>query len=322
MARAEPSPIVDFGTHYYEPMPDWRLEDHREIEAYAGAPICTDVEAFLERYAAAGVDAAVISEPMFMGASDAEAVAAANDALLEVVNAHEELYGLAAVPTAAGGEAAAAELERSIDAGFHGGALATRSDGIELIDDPLEPVFEVADRTGAPLLVHPTLNASLGADVLSDHWYLNVIFGREVAMAESISKVIHEGVYDRYPDLALVFHHNGGNIATMLGRIEGSLARAHRSGADHLKSYDEFEHLLETRVFVDTAGYYGDVPPFRVTLERLPAENVLFATDFPYETVHAETFEEIVDAIRTVRAGADREAILGGNALELLVNVD
>ena len=315
-------PIVDFGAHYYEPMPDWRLEAHREIEAFAGAPVCTDIEAFLERYAEAGIDAAVISEPMFMGGDDRDQVAEANDALFEVVDAHEALYGLAAVPTAAGGDAAAAELERALEMGFHGGALETKSDGIELIDDALEPVFEVAERTGAPLLVHPKLNDSLGPDTLSDHWYLNVIFGRETAMAEAISKVVHEGVYDRYPDLKLVFHHNGGNVTSLLGRIRGTLARAHRAGDDHLETYEGFVETLESNVYVDTAGYYGDATQFRRTLEVLPASNVLFATDFPYETVHPPDFAAIVDAVAEVRGGAERAAVLGGNALDLLVNVD
>ena len=322
MADADRGPVIDFGAHFYAPMPDAQRDNIGGIEAHDGSPIGTDVDALLERYAAAGLDGAVLSQPFHMGSSDLDAVVEGNDGLLEVVQAHDEFYGLAAIPTAAGGEAAAAEFERALDAGYHGGALETNSAGIELVDEALEPVFEVADRTGAPVLVHPKLNDSLGPDTLSERYALNTIFGREVALAESCSKVIHDGVYDRYPGLRLVYHHNGGNLAAFLGRIEGSLERAHRGGAPHLKTYEEFLATFEEHVYVDTAGYYGDPNQFRRTLEVLPASNMLYATDFPFETLSPARFQEIVGAIESVRGGAERDAILGGNALDLMVNVD
>ncbi|MGM0591676.1 MAG: amidohydrolase family protein [Halobacteriota archaeon] len=317
-------PIVDFGAHFTTPLPEALVERYSRIEQHDGEAVFTDIDAVRDRYADAGVDAAVLSQPYYMGGADTDQIATANDALLDIVRRYEEFYGLAAIPVTAGGEAAAAEFERCLDAGYHGGAVETKTDGVEVIHEELEPVFEVADRTGAPIMIHPKLNESLHPEALSDHWQLNVVFGREAAMAECISKVIHEGVFDRYSNLNLVFHHNGGNIAAFLSRIEGSLARVHRGEVDasYLKTYEEFRHQFESRVYVDTAGYYGDPSAFRTTLEALPASSVLYATDFPYETLTPAAFQKIVDAIETVRGGAERDAILGGNALDLLVNVD
>jgi len=322
MAETTQRRVVDFGAHFYWPMPDAQRDNIGNIERYDGEPIGTDVDALRERYAAAGVDAAVLSQPLHMGSADLEAVREGNDGLLEVVEPNDELYGLAAIPTAAGGEAAAAEFERSLEAGYNGGALEAVSDGIELIDEELEPVFEVGDRTGAPILVHPKLNDSLGPGTLDETYALNTIFGREICIAESVSKVVHEGVYDRYPNLKLVFHHNGGNIAAFLGRIEGSLGRANRGGNDDVKTFAGFRETFEKHVYVDTAGYYGDHNQFARTLEALPASNVMYATDFPFETLSPAKFQEIVEAVETVRGGAERDAILGGNALDLLVNVE
>ena len=316
------TPVVDFGAHFYEPMPEAQRENIGGIEAYDGDAIGTDVDVLRARYAEAGVDAVVLSQPYHMGSSDLEATRVGNDGLLEVVTEHDDLYGLAAIPTAAGGPEAAQEFERALEAGYNGGALETNSDGIELCEDYMDPIFEVADEWGAPVLVHPKLNDSLGPGTLDEHYALNTIFGREIAIAESISKVIHEGVYDRYEDLTLVFHHNGGNLAAFLGRIEGSLGRAHRGGNDDLKTFEEFREAFEERVYVDTAGYYGDAHQFRRTLEALPAVNMLYATDFPFETLSPSKFQEIVGAIEEVRGGHERDAILGGNALDLMVNVD
>lgn len=314
-------PIVDFGAHYHPENPESFRPYHDFINDADGSPICSDVDPILERYNEAGIDHAVLSQPYYMGSDDAEATANGNDLLLDVVDSHEAFFGLAGIPTAAGGEVAAAEFERALDAGYNGGAVETTSHGIDLVDDELEPVLEVADRTGAPMLVHPKLHDSLGEDVLDDAWRLNAIFGREVALARSICKLIHEGIYDRYPDLKLVFHHMGGNLSSILDRVHLQLDKGRWPGLDELKSYDEFEAQFAERVYLDSSGYFGERAPARRTLETLPAENFLFATDFPYETRAAETFQKFVDSYEDICSPPDAAKVLGRNALEILVNV-
>ena len=314
-------PIVDFGAHYHPENPESFRAYHDFIDEADGTPICSDADAILERYRKAGIDRAVLSQPYYMGSDNADATSQGNDLLLDLVDDHEELLGLASIPTAAGGEAAAAEFERALDAGYNGGAVETNSHGVELLDDELEPVFEVADRTGAPILVHPKLHDSLGEDVLDDTWRLNAIFGREVALAESICKLIHEGVYDRYSNLKLVFHHTGGNLPSMLDRVHLQLDEGRWPGLDDLKSYEAFEAQFAERVNLDSSGYFGERAPARRTLETLPAEQFLFATDFPYETRTAETFRKFVDSYEDVCSPPDAAKILGGNALDILVNV-
>ena len=110
-------PTVDFATHFYSPVPDAMRDTLDGIERFDGSSVATDVDELLARLDAAGVDAGVLSQPLHMGSGDAAAVAEANDSLLEVIDAHEEFYGLAAIPTAAGGETAAREFERALDAG-------------------------------------------------------------------------------------------------------------------------------------------------------------------------------------------------------------
>lgn len=311
---------VDFGAHFHPENPEGLQKIHNFIDNDDGDAICSDLKAVKERYRNAGIDHAVISQPHFMGSDDPAATAAGNDALFDVIDRQEMFLGLASIPTAAGGEAAASEFERAIEMGFHGGAIETTSQGIGLIDEALEPVFEVADQTGAPIMVHPKLQNSLGENVLDDTWQLNAIFGREVALAETICKVIHEGIYDRYPDLKLVFHHTGGNIASMLHRIHLQLDEGRWPGLDELKSYNEFETQFAEQVYLDSSGYFGERGPFRRTLETLPAENFLFATDFPYETRDPATFQKFIDSFEDVCSPPDAAKVLGGNALNLLVN--
>lgn len=310
---------IDFGAHLFpldtfpEPIDDGPVRDIL-------GPMLHDPDLLLQTYQAAGISHAALSQPYYMGHEDAQAVATANDALLDIVDEYEAFYGLAAIPVSAGGDAAAREFERALDAGYNGGALETKTNGVELTDDSLQPVFDVAEERDAPILVHPKLHQSLHPDALSDDWRLNAIFGREAALSESISKVIHEGVLDRHPDLDLVYHHLGGNVASMLGRIHLQLDDGRWPGQDRVKSYESFVAQLRDRIYLDTSGFFGYDAPLRTTLEEFPASNVLFATDYPFEPRDDAELASFVDSVEEV-ADADAEAILHDNAERLLTNV-
>lgn len=316
--------VIDFSAHLF-PESVFPTEVYAEADRRGSSfvPLLKRPEVFVDRFEAAGIDIGVLSQPYYMGHDDAELVATANNALFELIDRNEMFYGLAAIPVAAGGETAAREFERCLDRGYHGGAVETKSAGIELIDESLSPVFEVADEREAALLVHPKLQSSLHEDVLDDRYALNAVFCREVALCESICKVIHEGVLDRYPNLNLVFHHLGGNIASMFGRLHNHLIEGRwPMYQERTKPYTEFKHQLESRVFVDTSGYYGYDAPVLAALEEFSASQLVFGTDFPYEPRSVEEIERYRRPIETLCSGDEADLILGRNAENLLVNVE
>lgn len=310
---------IDFGAHLFPHETFPKPIDNGPMRDVIG-PLLDDPELLLETYAEGSITHAVLSQPYYMGHDDVEAVVAANDALLDIVRAHEEFFGLAAIPVSAGGTEAATEFKRALDAGYHGGALETKTNGIELTDESLEPVFDVAEKNNAPILVHPKLHQSLHPDALSDEWRLNAIFGREAALSESISKVIHEGVLDRHLDLNLVYHHFGGNIASMLGRVHLQLDKGRWPGQNRVKPFSEFLDQLHNRIYVDTSGFFGYKAPLRTTLEEFPVSNVLFGTDYPFEPRNEGELGELVDTVEAV-APDDSASILHENAQRLLTNI-
>ena len=330
MARFDRSAlsIVDFASHLHPSDPD--NKDHEYIDEELGEPVYLDPEAHLRANHAAGVDGAVLSQPVFMGHPDLEATREANDAMLEVVESYDEYHGLAAIPTGAGVEAAAGEFERCLDAGFNGGGLETLSpDGLEVHHDEMAPILEIADRTGAPILVHPKLHGSLNSDVLDDSWLLNASLGRDAGLAASIVKVVHTGVFDRYPNLKLVFHHTGGNVASMMGRVQNMLVMfrpeewAELKGEPldaQVKDFPAFERQLQERVYVDTAGHYGYHSVLRSALMQFPTSQLLFGTDFPFEVRSQADFADYISVIEREVGSEDAERILSGNVLDLLVN--
>lgn len=330
-ARTTDATIVDFCAHIHPDDPPETEFFNEFIGGDIGEPVYRDIDLFVEHYERAGIDGAVLSQPLYMGHEDVDRVRDANDLLLEKIEGREHYYGLASIPTAAGGEVAAAEFERALEAGYHGGAMETRSGGIEPHDPEAAPILEVADDWGAPVLIHPKLEDSLAPGALDDTWLLNAIFGREVAIAASLAKVIHTGVYDRYPDLNLVFHHTGGNVASMMGRVQNMLVMfrpeewAELKGEPldaQVKTFEEFERQLQERVYVDTAGHYGYHNVLRSALMQLPTSQLLFGTDFPFEVRSQSDFADYVSVIEREVGSKDAGRILGGNVLDLLVNVE
>lgn len=319
--------IIDFASHIHPSDPE--NKDHEYIDEELGRPVYLEPDEHLQSNQEAGIDGAVLSQPVFMGHPDLEATREANDAMKDVVSEWEQYHALASIPTGAGVEEAAAEFERCLDAGFNGGGLETLSpDGLEVHHEEMAPILEIADRTGAPLLVHPKLHSSINSEVLDDSWLLNASLGRDVGLAASIVKVIHTGVLDRYPDLNLVFHHTGGNIASSLGRIHNQLEKFppevwfDGDPPEPVKDWPEFRAQLEERVYIDTAGYYGYETVLESALSTFPTSQILFGTDFPFETRTTADFVAILDAIEELVPRADAEQIFADNALELLINTE
>lgn len=321
--HADGSLVIDFGAHLdaSNRMAEFG-EERRRLDRRIGEKH-QDPERLRDWLDAGGVDRAVLSQPFFIGHDDPDETRDSNDDLWAVVDAYDEFYGLAALPVAGGGAEAAAEFERCLDVGYHGGAVETMSGGIELIDEEFEPVLELADRTGAPLFVHPKLDDSLGRGAFDDAYRHNAIYGREFALIDSISKVIHEGVLDRFPGVNFVYHHLGGNIASMLGRARLQLDDRWpgRPTQRDLKLYPEFKHQLQDRIYVDTSGFFGAHAPFRATLEEFPVSRILFGTDAPYEPRTPAELAEMVETVEDFTAESDSARILGENALDVMINV-
>ncbi|WP_324666104.1 amidohydrolase family protein [Haloarcula sediminis] len=309
---------IDFGAHIYPPDVFPEPLTGSPIQATIGDAL-DSIETLEQRYEAAGIDEVVLSQPYYMGIDDPESTRRANDALFELFDEREGLYGLAALPVSAGGAAAAEEFERALDRGYNGAAIETKTNGVELVDTELEPVFDVAEQYGAPILVHPKLDESLHPDVLSDKYLLNATFGREAALAESISKVIHQGILDRHPDLNLVYHHLGGNIASMIGRIHLQLEEGRWPGQERTKDFEAFSQQLRERVYLDTSGFFGYETPVETALEVFPTSNLLFGTDYPFEPRSADELTSFRNTITEV-ASQEMQKILHDNAEELLVN--
>ena len=315
--------IVDFAAHVH--LYDAEAFTHDLIDAELGEPVYKDLDAMRRRYREAGIDRAVLSQPQQLTPDGIEEARASNDALREAFIDADDRYGLAGVPIAVGGEAAAAELERCLEAGFHGAIVRTDVEGVELHHPAYEPVFAVAERAGAPILVHPKLDDAIDSPVLDDAWRLNAVLGRDAALCASLLKVVHTGVLDRFPGLDLVFHHFGGNVASAMGRFHNQFRKRppeRWESPEPTKPFAAFKVQLEERVHVDVTGYDGFRTNLRAALAEFPVDNLVFGTDFPFEIRTPADFERMIRPVVEELPRAAAERVLSGNALDLLANVE
>jgi predicted TIM-barrel fold metal-dependent hydrolase len=309
---ADDMTVIDFGAHHYPAALGEYPKGGSAVNEF-GTDRLQDPETLIEEMEEGGIDIMVQSANRLLGNEDVELVEKGNDSLIDMVEEYDEFYGLGALPINAGGEIAAGEFERCLDNGLQGGGLHETEVG--LTDEEMEPVLEVADQSGAPLFIHiPELPHDKHRD--------SAIFGREVAQQKSISAVIHEGIYDSYPNLNIVWHHLGGNIASMLGRVHLQLDEGRWPKQDHVVSFEEYKAQLEDRVYVDSSGFFGYTAPLRVALEEFPSTQVLFATDYPWEPRSGEELGDFVDSVLESGTRKDAKQILGENALDLMVNTD
>lgn len=247
-----------------------------------------------------------------------ELARAANDALAEMVARHPGRYlGLAALPLQ-DPEAAATELERCVrELGFRGAMV----NGYTNLGDPdtalyyddlrFEPFWMQVERLGVPVYLHP--REPLPSQRRAYEGYpslLTAAWGYGVETATHAIRLIVSGLFDRHPQVQLVLGHLGETLPFAIWRLEHAFGR--RSPAQPLQR--PISRYLRENVFVSTSGHFSTRAMIATILE-MGADRVLFAADYPYETMAeaAEWFDHapINDADRSRIGRSNSERLFG-----------
>ncbi|MER5750271.1 amidohydrolase family protein [Streptomyces sp. NPDC002088] len=276
------------------------------------APKLTDVTARLTDLDAMGVDIQVVGPmPMHHYWADPDlAVRLArtvNAAVAEhCAAAPDRLYGLGTVPLQHP-DLAVALLDKAVtECGLYGISVSTTVDGRELADPAHDAVWQKAEELGAVVFVHPW-GCSLG-ERLATHYLGNTV-GQPVETTVALSHLIFTGVLDRFPRLKLVAAHGGGYLPTYVGRSD----HAWQVRADARGCVEPPSTYLR-RMWFDALVYTPRA--LRHLVEEVGADRVVLGTDHPFDM-------GVTDPVARLDAAgfapAERAAIAGGNALDLLL---
>ncbi len=218
------------------------------------------------------------------------------------------------------------EVTRSVkELGAKGIQLYTNVVGKALDEPEFLPVFEEAAKLDVPIWLHPARAANF-PDYLTEKkskyeiwWTLGWPYETSAAMA----RMVFSGFYDKFPKLKIITHHMGGMVPYFEGRVG--------YGWDVLgsRTTDEgYEELLKSmkkrpidyfRLFLADTALFGARPATVCGLEFFGIDNIVFASDTPFEPQPGLYIRETIKVIESLDLSAEqKDQIFRGNAAKLL----
>jgi 5-carboxyvanillate decarboxylase len=238
-----------------------------------------------------------------------ELAALANDRLAEMARKYPtRIAGLAGFAPR-DPERAARELERAVKTlGLKGGIVNSHSLGEYLDEKKFWPIFETLQALDVPLYIHPR-------DPSPQKIKPFEVFGFKVGwswaaeVGTHIIRLIGNGVFDRFPRLQIVIGHMGEGLAFFVDRIDNRYFWEHEMAAVPPRLKRKPSDYIRENIVVTTSGM-NYAAPLQLTIQTLGIDNVLFAADYPFETVR-----DSVEAIDNLAlADRDKEKLYSLNA--------
>jgi aminocarboxymuconate-semialdehyde decarboxylase len=209
---------------------------------------------------------------------------------------------------------AAEQLEQAVKKlGLRGAAIGGSVEGQELSDRKFDPFWAKAEELGVLLFMHPQPAPGTTQNMrLQGKGGLGNTIGNPLETTVFLSHLIFEGTLDRFPGLKVCAAHAGGYLASYSGRSDALCGRAGGAGTDCKALKKKPSEYFKRELFVDTMIFHEE------GLRHLVAEagigQMVYGTDYPFDWPVGIDF--VLNA--SFLSNADKEAILGGNAVKLL----
>jgi gamma-resorcylate decarboxylase len=271
-----------------------------------------------------GIDVAALSLtcPGAQGEVDADrAVAFAsrvNDHLASALERHPERYVGFATIQLQDLSRAVDELDRCINRlGFRGVLLngftstAEPETGRYYDHRDFDPFWAAVQELRAPVYLHPRLPLPAQMQAYADYPEMaGALWGFSVETATHALRLILGGVFERFPGVSVLLGHLGENLPFAIGRAAHRFARK-PLGNELSKPLDEYFH----QNFYATTSGFPSANALQATIAGMGADHVLFATDYPYESMPeaAKWFDtvELDEDVRTQIGRNNAERLLG-----------
>jgi 2,3-dihydroxybenzoate decarboxylase len=177
--------------------------------------------------------------------------------------------------------AAADELERCMrEFKFCGAMINGHTNGKYLDDRALDPFWERAQALDALIYLHPA-DPVTPAPVLDGHNGLRrATWEWTFETGSHALRIVFGGVFDRFPRARLALGHLGETIPFLLWRFDS------RTGPDFyaVKLAKRPSQYVKENVVVATSGMCS-AEPLNCTINALGYDRVMFAADYPFESV-------------------------------------
>ena len=217
-----------------------------------------------------------------------------NDAMANLVQAHNERFvGFASLPMQ-DIDAAAKELERCVNSlGLLGGYIGTDF-GTDFDDPAMDTLYAACCELDVPLFLHPAPSGLDGPlrDSRMRKYDLDLVIEFSYEELVATSMIIFGGVTERFPDLDICISHGGGS--TMLHRSKLRLLAERRpSSPEWIREPGAFDKALN-RLWFDC--HVSGKAEFDFAISQIGTERLVFGTNFGgWDSGSAHYPEKLVD---------------------------
>jgi 2,3-dihydroxybenzoate decarboxylase len=154
----------------------------------------------------------------------------------------------------------------------------------EYLDAPkFAPILEAAQALGLPLYLHPREPSPAMVRPYLDYGLYFAGWGFAAEAGLHAMRLIMSGTFDRFPKLKLVLGHMGEAIPFWLQRIDNRYALQLKIGAAPKLDKMPSDYFREN--FVITTSGVCSAAALDLSLKVLGASRILFAADYPYESI-------------------------------------
>ena len=247
-----------------------------------------------------------------------------NDELAELVLKYPERF-----PAAVGNlpmndmDSALQETDRVIkDLKMRGVQIFTPTDDKALDSPEFIPLYEKMDGYKLPIWIHPRRGFDV-PDYRSEKksiYRIASLFGWPYETTAAMTRLVHSGILEKYPNLNFITHHAGGMVPFYANRI------IQFQDTDEMVRYGNYkQHLTRPTIhyykmfYADTA-LNGNTPALELAHTFFGPDHLLFGTDTPYDNANGDRdIRETIRAIEDMDISAEeRKKIYEDNVRELL----
>lgn len=211
-----------------------------------------------------------------------------NDLLADKMKAHHGSFTAFALLPMTTPEAAADELERTVNMyGFRGAMIKGLINEAFLDAPQFAPVLKRAEKLGVPIYIHP----GIPPKAVIDAYFSNVgdVAGPNEAIAcygwgwhsetaIHILRLLAAGIFDVYPQLKIIIGHMGEMLPMMWARAD----RVFQPGNGG-KNKRTLTATFREQLYITTSGFFTQ-PPLQLAIDTVGIDNILFSVDYPFSS--------------------------------------
>jgi aminocarboxymuconate-semialdehyde decarboxylase len=242
-------------------------------------PIWDSAERRLAKMDELGIDVDVLSTTLppqsFGDKADLHLAQMTNDFNANLCSKHSNRFKAFANVPLFNPSNAIKELHRAInDLGFVGIATGTFISRVPLTSPEYVPFLTEVNKMKLPIHIHPSL--PIGIEVLRQY-KLGGLLGFLFETTMTATKMVFDGVFEKFPDIELILSHFGATIPFVFQRVD-----------DGFKGFPEIRENIQKlpseyfkRFYYDTASSFTR-SSFMCTYDFVGPEKLVFGTDDPY----------------------------------------